>query len=86
MNGEDISDWEGARRTIAQAYERFGRLDILVNNAGVLRDRMSFNMGEAEFDLVMRVHMKGPLRDDPARLRALARRRQVRAAALTGAS
>jgi NAD(P)-dependent dehydrogenase (short-subunit alcohol dehydrogenase family) len=59
VNGEDISDWEGARRTVAQAYDRFGRLDVVVNNAGVLRDRMSFNMSEDEFDLVMRVHCKG---------------------------
>jgi NAD(P)-dependent dehydrogenase (short-subunit alcohol dehydrogenase family) len=59
VNGEDIGDWEGARRTVAQAYDAFGRLDILVNNAGVLRDRMSFNMSEDEFDLVMRVHCKG---------------------------
>ena len=58
-NGEDISDWNGARRTIAQAYDQFGRLDILVNNAGVLRDRMSFNMAEEEFDLVLKVHCKG---------------------------
>jgi NAD(P)-dependent dehydrogenase (short-subunit alcohol dehydrogenase family) len=58
-NGEDIGDWNGARRTVAQAYDQFGRLDILVNNAGVLRDRMSFNMAEDEFDLVMRVHCKG---------------------------
>ena len=36
-----------------------GALDMLVNNAGVLRDRMSFNMTEDEFDLVMRVHCKG---------------------------
>src|SRR5262249_41043899 len=49
----------GARRTVDQAFERWGRLDILVNNAGVLRDRMSFNMSEDEFDLVMRVHCKG---------------------------
>jgi NAD(P)-dependent dehydrogenase (short-subunit alcohol dehydrogenase family) len=59
VNREDVSDWEGARRTIAQAYDQFGRLDVVVNNAGVLRDRMSFNMSEAEFDLVMRVHCKG---------------------------
>ncbi|MGH7894334.1 MAG: SDR family NAD(P)-dependent oxidoreductase [Candidatus Binatia bacterium] len=59
VNGEDIADWNGARRTIAQAYDAYGRLDIVVNNAGVLRDRMSFNMAEEEFDLVMRVHCKG---------------------------
>src|SRR5262245_59963339 len=58
-NGEDISDWNGARRTAEQAYDQFGRLDVGVNNAGVLRDRMSFNMAEDEFDLVMRVHCKG---------------------------
>ena len=51
----------GKRRgkTIEQAYDKYGRSDILVNNAGVLRDRMSFNMTEEEFDLVMRVHCKG---------------------------
>jgi NAD(P)-dependent dehydrogenase (short-subunit alcohol dehydrogenase family) len=56
---EDVASWHGARRTIDQAYETWGRLDVLVNNAGVLRDRMSFNMAEEEFDLVMKVHCKG---------------------------
>jgi NAD(P)-dependent dehydrogenase (short-subunit alcohol dehydrogenase family) len=56
---DDVATWEGARRTVAQAYEKWGRLDVLVNNAGVLRDRMSFNMTEEEFDLVLRVHCKG---------------------------
>ena len=55
----DVSSWTGAHDTVAQAYDRFGRLDVLVNNAGVLRDRMSFNMAEEEFDLVLRVHCKG---------------------------
>jgi NAD(P)-dependent dehydrogenase (short-subunit alcohol dehydrogenase family) len=56
---EDISSWDGAARAIALAFDRFGKLDVLVNNAGVLRDRMSFNMAEDEFDLVMKVHCKG---------------------------
>jgi len=58
-NGEDVSSWQGASRLVEAAYAKFGSLDILVNNAGVLRDRMSFNMSEQEFDLVLQVHCKG---------------------------
>jgi NAD(P)-dependent dehydrogenase (short-subunit alcohol dehydrogenase family) len=32
---------------------------VLVNNAGILRDRMLFNMSEAEWDAIMKVHLKG---------------------------
>jgi NAD(P)-dependent dehydrogenase (short-subunit alcohol dehydrogenase family) len=59
VNYDDVSDWAGAGRLVEQAYATWGTLDVLVNNAGVLRDRMSFNMSEAEFDLVMKVHCKG---------------------------
>lgn len=58
-NYEDISSWEGAKRTIQQAVDVYGSMDILVNSAGVLRDKMSFSMTEEEYDLVMRVHAKG---------------------------
>ncbi|MET1000958.1 MAG: SDR family oxidoreductase [Acidimicrobiia bacterium] len=58
-NTDDVADWDGARRLVQSAIERFGTLDILVNNAGILRDRMLFNMEEAEWDAVVRVHMKG---------------------------
>jgi NAD(P)-dependent dehydrogenase (short-subunit alcohol dehydrogenase family) len=58
-NHDDVADWAGAERLVQQAYDAFGSLDVLVNNAGVLRDRMSFNMSEEEFDLVLRVHCRG---------------------------
>ena len=32
---------------------------MLINNAGILRDKMSFNMDEAEWDAVIDVHLKG---------------------------
>jgi NAD(P)-dependent dehydrogenase (short-subunit alcohol dehydrogenase family) len=58
-NGDDVSDFEGARRLIDAAVERFGRLDVLVNNAGILRDRMLINMTPEEWDAVIRVHLRG---------------------------
>ena len=58
-DGEDVADWGGARRLVAHAVEAFGRLDVLVNNAGILRDRMLVSLDEAEWDAVLRVHLKG---------------------------
>jgi 3-oxoacyl-[acyl-carrier protein] reductase len=55
----DVADWGDSQRLVQTAVERYGQLDILVNNAGFLRDRMLFNMSEEDFDLVVRVHLKG---------------------------
>lgn len=59
VSGHDVGDWEQAAAMIARAVEAFGDLHILVNNAGILRDRMLANMSEAEWDAVIRVHLKG---------------------------
>jgi NAD(P)-dependent dehydrogenase (short-subunit alcohol dehydrogenase family) len=58
-NYDNVADWAGAERLVKQAIDAFGTLDVLVNNAGILRDRMLFNMGEAEWDAVITVHLKG---------------------------
>ena len=58
-NGDDVADFEGAQRMVNAAIDAFGDLDILVNNAGILRDRVLVNMSEAEWDDVVRVHLKG---------------------------
>ena len=59
VNGDDVSNWEGAQRLVNQAIEHFGELHVVVNNAGILRDRMLTNMTEAEWDAVIQVHLKG---------------------------
>jgi NAD(P)-dependent dehydrogenase (short-subunit alcohol dehydrogenase family) len=58
-NADDVSSWDGAQSLIKDALDNFGRLDTLVNNAGILRDRMLVNMTEAEWDAVIKVHLKG---------------------------
>ena len=59
LNSSDVSSWAGAEALVAQAVDAWGKLDILVNNAGILRDKMSFNMDESDWDDVIRVHLKG---------------------------
>jgi NAD(P)-dependent dehydrogenase (short-subunit alcohol dehydrogenase family) len=58
-NGDDCSDFAGAKNLIDQAVDTFGGLDVVINNAGILRDRMLTNMTEAEWDAVIKVHLKG---------------------------
>src|SRR5262245_58767425 len=48
-NGDDVSDFNAAQNLVQSAINRFGTLDVVVNNAGILRDRMLFNMDEAEW-------------------------------------
>jgi NAD(P)-dependent dehydrogenase (short-subunit alcohol dehydrogenase family) len=58
-NTDDISDFAGAEKLVNTGIEAFGKVDVLINNAGILRDRMLVNMTEAEWDAVIKVHLKG---------------------------
>lgn len=55
----DIGDSATATAIMAAATDRLGSLDIVLNNAGVVRDKMLFNMTDDEWDLVIRVHLRG---------------------------
>ena len=44
---------------IETAIREFGRIDILLNNAGILRDVSFKNMTDADWDLIIKVHVKG---------------------------
>ncbi|MBB5118822.1 short-chain dehydrogenase [Streptomyces eurocidicus] len=75
-HGGDITTSEGAASLVATALDTYGRLDALVCNAGFLRDRMLVNLGEDDWDAVVRVHLRGhflPLRHAAAHWRAEAK-------------
>jgi 3-oxoacyl-[acyl-carrier protein] reductase len=59
VSAGDIGEWSTGQALVACALENYGRLDILVNNAGLVRDRMIFTMSAEEWDLVIRVHLRG---------------------------
>ncbi|KAH6660722.1 Fox2 protein [Truncatella angustata] len=50
---------ENGDKIIETAVKTFGRIDILINNAGILRDVSFKNMSDNDWDLIMKVHVKG---------------------------
>ena len=55
----DVSSAGDVTDAAAVAVNNFGTLDIWVNNAGFTRDATMRKMTEADFDDVLRVHLKG---------------------------
>jgi NAD(P)-dependent dehydrogenase (short-subunit alcohol dehydrogenase family) len=63
--GEAVADFGNvgeeadAEAMVKRGVDEWGRLDIVVNNAGIVRDRAIWNMTLDDFDLVMKVHVRG---------------------------
>lgn len=55
----DIADSATATEIMRTATEDLGGLHIVMSNAGITRDKMLFNMTDDEWDLVIRVHLRG---------------------------
>jgi NAD(P)-dependent dehydrogenase (short-subunit alcohol dehydrogenase family) len=58
-SGDDVSTVAGGENVLKTALDAFGKVDILVCNAGILRDRTFANTSEADWDAVIKVHLKG---------------------------
>lgn len=59
VSTDDITSMAGADNIVNAAVSAFGDVHGVVNNAGIVRDRMFASMSEEEWDLVVKVHLKG---------------------------
>ena len=57
--GADVSDAEQVTAAVDRIAAELGPPVVLVNNAGVTRDNLLFKMTDADWDLVMHVHLRG---------------------------
>jgi NAD(P)-dependent dehydrogenase (short-subunit alcohol dehydrogenase family) len=58
-NANSVTTMDGGASIVQSALDCFGRIDGVVCVAGILRERMLFNMSEAEWDPVIETHLKG---------------------------
>jgi 3-oxoacyl-[acyl-carrier protein] reductase len=57
--GCDVSQFDEVSEVVDKVIAEFGRLDILVNNAGITRDNLLMRMKPEDWDLVIRINLKG---------------------------
>lgn len=55
----DVTRLDEIASAVEQAERHFGRIDILVNNAGVSPENMAVDFTESDFDLTVKVNLKG---------------------------
>lgn len=55
----DMTQLDQISHAVSDTVAHFGRLDILVNNAGLSPENLAENVREEDFDLTLRVNLKG---------------------------
>src|SRR5215831_14357550 len=57
--GADVADSKEVQAAVERVAAELGPPVVLVNNAGVTRDNLIFKMSDDDWDIVMRVHLRG---------------------------
>ena len=58
-NSKSVTDYDAVVDMREQALETFGGLHAVINPAGILRDGMFHKMSNADWDMVVDVHLRG---------------------------
>lgn len=72
----DVSNFEDAKRMVAQAITELGSVDVLVNNAGITQDTLMLKMTEEDFEKVLKVNLTGAFNMTQAVLKPMIKARE----------
>lgn len=74
----DVAHTDQIFRAVEESAAHFGRLDVLVNNAGIAPENLAENYREEDFDLTLRVNLKGTFFASQAAGRIMIRQKRGR--------
>ena len=74
----DVTKGVAVRAWVAEIAGQWGRIDLLLNNAGVVRDAPLARLGDADWNEVLEVNLKGPFLCTQAVLPVMMRQRAGR--------
>ena len=55
----DVTDYQKVEAGVNKILDKFAKVDILVNNAGITKDNLMLRMSDADWDVVIKVNLKG---------------------------
>lgn len=82
----DVTDRASCLRAFAEALAAFGQVDILINNAGVTQPVKIMEIGEADWNRIMDVNLKGVLHLSQAAIPHMRERRRGSIACMSSVS
>lgn len=82
----DVTDRTSCLRAFAEALAAFGQVDILINNAGVTQPVKIMEIGEADWNRIMDVNLKGVLHLSQAAIPHMRERRRGSIACMSSVS